>query len=194
MSINFIIYLFCLFLVLFISVKNAVRMTRGFLELKRVKQQGGKMLECRHDNKLKPMYILHIIIDMIMAKRMWNVAQSLQEKAAKTDNLLSPERYYAVLVMSYVLMFGLVLAAVLDLISIFREKNNYLTDRGLVCYFGFIKFENRRFVWEQAYDPNGLPNVLHVYHNNNDKVLITVMFDSSAEEAHELINSKQNIG
>jgi hypothetical protein len=168
-------------------------MARGFLELKRVKQHGGKILECRHNNNLKPIYILHIIIDMIMARRMWNVAQSLQEKAAKTDRLPSPERYYVVLIMTYVLMFGLVLAAVLNLISIIREKQAFLTDRGLVCYFGFIKYENSRFVWEQANYPNGVPNVLHVYHNN-DKVSITVMFDSNAEAANELINSKQNIG
>lgn len=74
---------------------------------------------------------------------------------------------------------------VIHVIAIFKEKNVYLTEKGLIYFLGCFTFSKCRFSWENANNPEALSNTLHVY-KPKDKFPFTVCFDSDIETAHKI--------
>lgn len=75
--------------------------------------------------------------------------------------------------------------AVIHIIAVFKEKNVYLTEDGLIYFLGCFAFSKCRFSWESSNNPDIPSNTLHVY-KPKDKLPFTVSFDDDIETAHKI--------
>lgn len=76
---------------------------------------------------------------------------------------------------------------VIHVIAIFKEKNVYLTEHGLIYFLGSFEFSDSRFLWESSEKPEILSKTLYIY-KKKDKFPFTVSFDSDIETAHKIVS------
>lgn len=82
---------------------------------------------------------------------------------------------------------NIAVSTIIHIIAIFKEKNVYLTNKGLIYFIGCFEFSKCRFAWESSDNSDNLSNTLHVY-TPKDKIPFTATFDEQIENAHKIVS------
>lgn len=80
-----------------------------------------------------------------------------------------------------------IMVLVVQCVAIFKEKDVYLTNKGLIYFLGIFDFTNNKFLWEQSTNPEQLSGTLHIY-KPKDNFPYTVNFEQQIETAHRIVD------
>lgn len=80
-----------------------------------------------------------------------------------------------------------IMAIAVQCVALFKEKDVYLTNKGLVYFLGIFDFDKNKFVWEQGANPEQVSGTLHIY-KPKDNFPYTVNFEQQIETAHRIVD------
>ena len=99
-----------------------------------------------------------------------------------------------IVVSSVIIFISVGVCILINVISMFKDKDVFLTKKGLICFSKIFKFSECRFSWDSSETSAEISKTLHIYEKDM-KVPYIVSFDSNTELAHKIVseNSKSGI-
>lgn len=162
------------------TVRLVSKVLKGNRLLKKARVDGGAIIKGNNNLYNLKHYLFAIVTELIVIYLICKLLSLYRLTAA-------------IFAVEAVTTAAVAVTVVIHVIAIFKEKNVYLTEQGLIYFMGSFEFSNSRFLWETSENPEVLSRTLYIY-GKKDKLPFTVSFDSDTELAHKIVseNSKKS--